>query len=80
MWFLLALGSGLFQVLRNMTMKRIGHNLDDTINVWGPFAFLVPFAALTTAWHGVPERGEGFWWTCLLFGCVAVSASRTTPR
>jgi len=33
----------LFQVLRNMVMKRLGHALDETINVWGRFTFLLPF-------------------------------------
>ncbi len=56
MWFTLALSSGLFQVLRNMTMKRIGHSLDDTINVWGRFAFLVPFAAIAWFVRNIPIR------------------------
>jgi hypothetical protein len=33
MWFGLALLSAFFQVLRNMSMKHLGHALDDTINV-----------------------------------------------
>src|SRR5687767_3912795 len=40
MWFGLALLSALFQVLRNMSMKHLGHELDDTINVWGRFTFI----------------------------------------
>ncbi|MCH8881881.1 MAG: EamA family transporter [SAR324 cluster bacterium] len=80
MWFVLALASGLFQVLRNMTMKRIGHALDDTINVWGRFAFLVPFAAVVSAWHGIPEIGEGFWWTCLFFGITQTAATLSLSR
>lgn len=55
MWFILALGSALFQVLRNMAMKRLGHALDETINVWGRFTFLLPFATLGVAALRVPE-------------------------
>jgi hypothetical protein len=33
LWFALSVGSALFQVLRNMVMKRLGHALDETINV-----------------------------------------------
>lgn len=80
MWFVLALGSGLFQVLRNMVMKRIGHALDDTINVWGRFALLVPFAALATMWRGVPAISEGFWSTCLLFGVAQTLATLSLSR
>ena len=46
LWFALSVGSALFQVLRNMVMKRLGHSLDETINVWGRFTFILPFAAL----------------------------------
>ena len=34
-WFVLSILSAFFQVLRNMTMKRLGHELDEYINVWG---------------------------------------------
>jgi len=68
MWVVLALGSGLFQTLRNMLMKQIGHSLDETINVWGRFAFLVPFVAATSLWNGMPRIHEGFWSACFLFG------------
>ena len=44
MWLALALASALFQVLRNTAMKRLGHALDEYINVWGRFTFLLPFA------------------------------------
>lgn len=70
MWFILALLSALFQVLRNMAMKRLGHALDETINVWGRFAFLLPFAALGVAAHGIPELKPGFWATAAVFGIV----------
>lgn len=61
MWFVLALLSALFQVLRNISMKHLGHELDDIINVWGRFTFLLPFVALGSVWHGLPEVKDGFW-------------------
>ena len=70
MWFALALLSALFQVLRNMAMKRLGHALDETINVWGRFAFLLPFAALGVAVKGVPAVHAGFWTVAIGFGIV----------
>jgi drug/metabolite transporter (DMT)-like permease len=70
MWFLLALLSALFQVLRNMAMKRLGHALDETINVWGRFTFLLPFAAAGVLAKGVPVLHPGFWTMALLFGIV----------
>jgi len=66
-WFGLALGSALFQVLRNMVMKRLGHALDETINVWGRFTFILPFAAVPLLISGLPELKEGVWWACLAF-------------
>ena len=82
MWFMLALLSALFQVLRNMAMKRLGHILDETINVWGRFVFLLPFAALGVAALRVPALadlvgiaprpfaalGLEFWAMALVFG------------
>jgi drug/metabolite transporter (DMT)-like permease len=68
MWVVLALGSGLFQTLRNMLMKQIGHSLDETINVWGRFAFLLPFAAVAVLWNGTPEIHQGFWSACFFVG------------
>ncbi len=70
MWFALALLSALFQVLRNMAMKRLGHALDETINVWGRFTFLLPFAALGVAVKGVPAVHAGFWTVAIAFGIV----------
>jgi drug/metabolite transporter (DMT)-like permease len=66
-WVLLALGSALFQVLRNMVMKRLGHALDETINVWGRFTFILPFAAIGVRANGVPALQPGVWLYCLLF-------------
>jgi len=79
MWFALALLAALCQVLRNAVMKRLGHRLDEYINVWGRFTFLLPFAALFVAWNvlvrGRPLRVEpAFPWACLAFaGCQIVS-------
>jgi drug/metabolite transporter (DMT)-like permease len=80
MWFVLSLAAALFQVLRNMVLKQLGHALDDTINVWGRFAFLVPFAALAAAWHGVPTLAGGFWWSCLGFGCTQTIATLSLSK
>ncbi|MDH5753365.1 MAG: EamA family transporter [Deltaproteobacteria bacterium] len=74
-WILLALGSAFFQGLRNVAMKRIGHALDQNINVWGRFTFLLPFTGATTLWFGLPELQPGFWAWCLAF---AVSQNLAT--
>jgi uncharacterized membrane protein len=68
MWFTLALLSALFQVLRNMSMKHLGHQLDDTINVWGRFTFILPFLAAFVVWCGIPPLQPGFWIYAILFG------------
>jgi len=79
MWFVLALASALFQVLRNMTMKQLGHRLDEYINVWGRFTFLLPFTVVI-AWgfvwrvSGIPAIRPGFVTACLAFGlCQAIA-------
>jgi drug/metabolite transporter (DMT)-like permease len=73
MWLGLALASALFQVLRNMTMKQLGHRLDEYINVWGRFTFLLPFTvglAWFMVWRdkGWPDLKPGFVPVCLAFG------------
>jgi drug/metabolite transporter (DMT)-like permease len=68
MWFVLALVAALCQVLRNTVMKRLGHSLDEYINVWGRFTFLLPFAALFVLWKGVPPIKPGFVLACVTFG------------
>jgi drug/metabolite transporter (DMT)-like permease len=74
MWFALALVAALCQVLRNTVMKRLGHSLDEYINVWGRFTFLLPFAALFVLWRGAPVIKPGFAGACVLFaGCQMVS-------
>ena len=54
MWEVLALTAALCQVLRNTVMKRLGHELDEYMAVWGRFTFLLPFAAFFVLWHGAP--------------------------
>src|SRR5215813_3991823 len=74
MWVALALVAALCQVLRNTVMKRLGHSLDEYINVWGRFTFLLPFAALFVLWKGVPPIKPGFVPACVSFGvCQIVS-------
>ena len=74
MWLLLALAAALFQVLRNTTMKRLGHALDEYINVWGRFTFLLPFALVACVLSGWPEIKPGFYLWCLAFGiCQTLS-------
>jgi drug/metabolite transporter (DMT)-like permease len=74
MWFVLALIAALCQVLRNTVMKRLGHRLDEYINVWGRFTFLLPFALLFVLVKGVPPIKPGFAWACLAFAvCQTIS-------
>ena len=76
LWFVLALGSALFQVLRNMVMKRLGHALDETINVWGRFTFILPFAAVALWASGVPRLGPGVFTYCLLFALAQITGTQ----
>ncbi len=74
MWLVLALAAALFQVLRNTAMKRLGHALDEYINVWGRFTFLLPFALVTCVLRGWPALKPGFFLWCLAFGvCQTLS-------
>ena len=74
MWLALSLAAALFQVLRNTAMKRLGHALDEYINVWGRFTFLLPFALAACAIGGFPALAPGFWGWCLAFGaCQTLS-------
>lgn len=75
MWLLLALAAALFQVLRNTAMKRLGHALDEYINVWGRFTFLLPFALAAVAVRGWPAPAPGFFAWCAAF---AVSQTVST--
>jgi drug/metabolite transporter (DMT)-like permease len=74
MWLALALASALFQVLRNTAMKRLGHALDEYINVWGRFTFLLPFALAAALVAGWPSLRPGFIGWCVAFGlCQTIS-------
>ncbi len=66
-WFVLSILSAFFQVLRNMTMKRLGHELDEYINVWGRFTFILPFTLVFALAHGFPSLRPGFWPACAVF-------------
>jgi len=69
-WIALALAAALFQVLRNTAMKRLGHALDEYINVWGRFTFLLPFAGIGVLLGGVPSIRPAFYGWCLAFGAT----------
>ena len=80
MWILLSLAAALFQVLRNTTMKRLGHALDEYINVWGRFTFLLPFAGIACVMSGFPELKPDFYLWCLIFGvCQTLSTLALSP-
>jgi drug/metabolite transporter (DMT)-like permease len=72
MWFALAMIAALCQVLRNTVMKRLGHSLDEYINVWGRFTFLLPFAALFVLARGAPAIQPGFGVACLAFAACQI--------
>jgi drug/metabolite transporter (DMT)-like permease len=57
-------------------MKRLGHALDETINVWGRFTFILPFAAIGLWVDGVPPLGPGVWWYCLLFAVTQITGTQ----
>jgi drug/metabolite transporter (DMT)-like permease len=80
MWIGLALLSALFQVLRNMSMKHLGYTLDETLNVWGRFTFLLPFAAGFVLWHGIPPLRPGFWFYVVLFGAAQTAATLSLAK
>ena len=76
LWFVLAVGSALFQGLRNRVMKRLGHALDETINVWGRFTFILPFAAIGVITTGIPTLQSGVWLYCLLFALTQIAGTQ----
>lgn len=51
-------------------MKDLGHKLDEYINVWGRFTFLLPFAFLLSWYKGFPETGVDYWIYSMLSGLV----------
>lgn len=74
-WFVLALLSAFFQVLRNMTMKRLGHELDEYVYVWGHFTFILPFTLAFALHHGLAPPRPGFWAACALFAITQNGAT-----
>ena len=80
MWEALAPTAALCQVLRNTVMKRLGHELDEYMPVWGRFTFLLPFAALFVLWHGRPRIKPGFVWACLLFAVCQIISTMALSR
>lgn len=66
-WFFLSALSGFFQALRNMVLKRLGHELDEYINVWARFVSILPFALGFALAHGLSEPRAGYWTACALF-------------
>jgi uncharacterized membrane protein len=55
------MASALAQVGRNAVMKDLGHSLDEYINVWGRFFFLLPFALAASIIAGCPKVGPQYW-------------------
>lgn len=72
MWWIFAVASALCQVGRNATMKKLGHTLDEYINVWGRFFFLLPFALAASYLKGIPEVGQDYWLYSFLAGLAQV--------
>jgi len=68
MWWIFAVSSAFTQVIRNVIMKNLGHKLDEHINVWGRFTFLLPFALGMSYFKGFPELGNNFWIFSILSG------------
>jgi len=68
MWWLFSIGSALCQVGRNAVMKNLGHSLDEYINVWGRFFFLLPFALAASWVIGFPKVGWEYWLYSFLAG------------
>ncbi len=61
MWWIFSLASALVQVGRNAVMKDLGHSLDEYINVWGRFSFLLPFALAASLVARFPTVGPEYW-------------------
>lgn len=74
-WVSLSLAAAFFQVSRNAVMKLLGHELDEYINVFGRFFFLLPFAAVAVIWNGLPEIQPNFYWACIFFGFSQTAAT-----
>ena len=72
MWWLFSIASALCQVGRNAVMKDLGHSLDEYINVWGRFFFLLPFALAASWIVGFPKVGPDYWLYSFLAGFAQV--------
>ncbi|HYB22043.1 MAG TPA: EamA family transporter [Thermodesulfobacteriota bacterium] len=72
MWWLFSLASALVQVGRNAVMKDLGHSLDEYINVWGRFFFLLPFALAASLLAHFPSVGAEYWFYSFLAGFTQV--------
>lgn len=68
MWWIFSIASALCQVGRNAVMKNLGHSLDEYINVWGRFFFLLPFALAASWIVGFPRVGVDYWIYSFLAG------------
>jgi drug/metabolite transporter (DMT)-like permease len=68
MWWIFSIASALCQVGRNAVMKNLGHTLDEYINVWGRFFFLLPFALAASWFAGFPRVGLDYWLYSFLAG------------
>jgi len=74
-WVTLSLVSALAQTSRNAAMKSLGHKLDEYINVFGRFFFLLPFAAAAVAVRGVPAIQPSFYAAVALFAFTQTAAT-----
>lgn len=72
MWWLFSVASALVQVGRNAVMKDLGHSLDEYINVWGRFFFLLPFALAASLVARFPTVGSEYWLYSFLAGFTQV--------
>ena len=72
MWCLFSLASAVCQVGRNAMMKDLGHDLDEYINVWGRFFFLLPFALVASLVARFPNVVWEYWVYSFLAGLVQV--------
>lgn len=74
-WVTLSLVSALAQTSRNAAMKSLGHKLDEYINVFGRFFFLLPFAGAAVALRGVPAIRPSFYAACAIFAFTQTAAT-----
>lgn len=75
MWWIFSSLASITQTSRNVVMKSLGHKLDEYINVWGRFTFLLPFAFILSAYHGFPKVGSYYWFFSILAGFLQVIAT-----